>query len=204
MSAIAPSPAPAGTTTPPPSGPRPWRCTREQYAKLGAAGFFQEKQYELIRGEIVDMGKEGPRHYTAFTMAVDALRAAFGPRFYARPAGPLALADSEPQPDVAVVPGSVRDYMTSHPTTALFALEISEMSLDYDLSTKAELYATAGVPEYWVLDLDGRRLHVFRDPAPLPAGLDATAYRTRLTFGPGDRVTPLSAPHPVAVAELLP
>jgi hypothetical protein len=69
------------------------------------------------------------------------------------------------------------------------------------------LYATAGVPEYWVLDVDGRRLHVFRDPAalPLPTELAATAYRTHATFGAADRVSPLGAPAAsVLVGDLLP
>lgn len=204
MSAIA-MPAPTAPNTPPPiGGPSRWRCTVEQYRKLGAAGFFEEKQYELIRGEIIDMGKEGPRHYTTFVIALDVIRAAFGPGFFARPAGPIAMADSEPQPDVSVVPGSPRHYTANHPATALFALEISETSLSYDLTTKAELYATAGIPEYWVLDIDGKRLHVFRDPAPLTPALGATAYGTRTTFAPGDSVQPLHAPGAVAVADLLP
>lgn len=205
MSAVATLPAPAGTTTPPPvGGPRPWKCTREQYTKLGEAGFFQEKRYELIRGEIIDMGKEGPRHYTAFMLAIKVMEAAFGPGFHARAAGPLAFDDSEPQPDVAIVPGSLRDYATAHPATALFALEVSETSLSYDLTTKAELYATAGIPEYWVLDLEGKQLHVFRDPQPLPAAFKATAYATHLTYSPGDAVTPLHAVNAVTVADLLP
>ncbi|QJW96621.1 Uma2 family endonuclease [Frigoriglobus tundricola] len=204
MSAVANPPAPGSTTPPPVGGPRPWRCTREQYTKLGEAGFFTEKRYELIRGEIIDMGKEGPRHYTMFLIALDVIKAAFGPGFFARPAGPLAFDDSEPQPDVSVVRGTRMDYMTEHPATALFALEISETSLSYDLTTKAELYATVGIPEYWVLDLEERRLHVFRAPRPLAPGLDTTAYSTHLTYSPGDTVTPLHAANAVAVTDLLP
>jgi Uma2 family endonuclease len=61
------------------------------------------------------------------------------------------------------------------------------------------------VPDYWVLDLNGRQLQVFRDPEPLPAGLGATAYRTRLVFTPADRVSPLAVPAAsVPVADLLP
>ena len=66
------------------------------------------------------------------------------------------------------------------------------------------MYATAGIPEYWVLDLEGKQLHVFRDPQPLRAALEATAYATRLTYSPGDAVTPLHAATAVAVADLLP
>jgi Uma2 family endonuclease len=204
MSAIA-MPAPAAAT-PPTVGPRPVRYTVEQYEKMCAAGFFLEQQYELIHGEIIDMGKEGPRHYAAFLLALDVIRAAFGPGFVARPTGPITTPNSMPQPDVSIVPGSPRLYLAGHPTTALFALEISETTLSYDLTTKAELYATAGIPEYWVLDLNGRQLHVFRDPAPLPlpTELAVTAYGTHLTYAPGDSVQPLHAPGTVAVADLLP
>ena len=81
----------------------------------------------------------------------------------------------------------------------------SDNTLFFDTTTKAELYATAGVPEYWVIDLQNRRLLVFRDPVPLPAGLGATTYRTHLTFDPADSVCPLAAPAvTVRVADLLP
>ncbi len=74
-----------------------------------------------------------------------------------------------------------------------------------DTTTKAELYATAGVPDYWVIDLENRQLLIYRDPVALPAGLGATAYRTHLAFGPNDSVSPLAAPTAsVKVADLLP
>jgi Uma2 family endonuclease len=69
----------------------------------------------------------------------------------------------------------------------------------------AEVYATAGIADYWVVDVDGRRLLVFRDPVPLPQGLGGSAYRTHLTFGAGDSVSPLAVPTAVVrVADLLP
>ena len=112
---------------------------------------------------------------------------------------------SDPGPDLAVVPGSIRDYATRTPTTAVLVVEVADSSLALDTTTKAELYATAGVPDYWVIDLENRRLLIFRDPAPLPAGLGATAYRTHHTYGPGDAVAPLAAPGAaVRVADLLP
>jgi Uma2 family endonuclease len=82
-------------------------------------------------------------------------------------------------------------------------VEISDTSLTYDLTTKAELYATAGIPDYWVLDVDGRQLIVFRDPQPIPDG--GAAYRSRTTHAPADAVAPLAAPSAaVRVADLLP
>ena len=72
-------------------------------------------------------------------------------------------------------------------------VEVADSTLARDTSTKAALYAGAGVADYWVIDLDNRRLLVFRDPIALPAGLGATAYRTQLTLGPTDSVAPLAA-----------
>jgi Uma2 family endonuclease len=114
------------------------------------------------------------------------------------------LTDSEPEPDVAAYPGRFEDY-TDHPTTALLIVEVADTTLSRDTTTKAEVYAEAGIADYWVLDLVGRELLVFRDPEPQPVGLGANAYRTRVTFGPNDTVTPLAAPgSPVKVADLLP
>jgi Uma2 family endonuclease len=183
-------------------GPRFIRWTREQYYRLGELGFFRNRRVQLLRGEIIEMSPQGWRHFTAITVAARALETAFGPGFFVRQQGPLALGSEEPEPDVAVVPGTPHDY-TAHPTTALLIVEVSDTTLDYDVTTKAELYATAGIADYWVLDVDGRRLLVFRDPAPIPDG--GAAYRTHLALGPADSVAPLAAPaSTVRVADLLP
>jgi Uma2 family endonuclease len=81
---------------------------------------------------------------------------------------------------------------------------VADATLSYDLTTKAELYATAGVADYWVLDLNGRQLHVFRDPQH-NAALNVTAYQTHNILGPNDTVSPLAAPTgAIRVADLLP
>ena len=117
---------------------------------------------------------------------------------------PFVAVGSEPVPDAAAIPGRFEDY-TDHPTAALLIVEVSDTTLAYDTTTKAELYATAGVPEYWVLDVTGRQLFVFRDPQPLAAALGAVAYQSRVTLFPTDAVTPLHAPNvTIAVADLLP
>jgi len=82
-------------------------------------------------------------------------------------------------------------------------VEISDSSLDFDTTTKAELYAEDGIREYWVVDLVNRHVLVFRDPAAIAAG--GHTYLTRLTSGPADTVSPLAAPNtPIRVADLLP
>ena len=107
-------------------------------------------------------------------------------------------------PDLAVIAGKA-GYHGAHPTTAALVIEVSDATLATDMTEKAERYATAGIADYWVLDLNGRQLLVFRDPMPLPAGLGATAYKTHLTLSPGDSASPLAAPaSTIRVADLLP
>lgn len=186
------------------AGPRRWRWSREDYYRLGALGFFRGRRVELLLGEIVEMSPIGWPHVVACRKVAERLETIFAGLAWISRGEPLNLTHSEPLPDVAVIPGRFADY-TDHPTTAWLVVEVADSSLDLDTTTKAELYATAGVPEYWVLDLGGRRLLVYRDPAPLPAGLGATAYRTQGVLGAGEAVTPLAAPAAaVPVADLLP
>ena len=206
MSAIATPTAPAGTTTPPPAhpGPKPWKWTRAEYFKLGERGFFNGRRVQLIFGEIVEMPKQNWPHVAGCRKTAELMERAFAGRGWVHRAEPIDMTHSDPQPDVAVIPGRFEDY-TDHPTTALLIVEVSDSTLNYDLTTKAELYATAGVPEYWVLDVTGRQLVVFRDPQPLAAALGAVAYQTRLALAAADGVSPLHAPNvTVAVADLLP
>src|SRR5262249_12646462 len=117
---------------------------------------------------------------------------------------PIALADSDPQPDVMVVSGRFEDY-TDHPTSALLLAEVADSTLDRDTTTKAKVYVEAGIAEYWVLDRTNRCLPVCRPPAPLPVGPGARAYPPHITLGPADRVTPLAAPGgSILVGDLLP
>ncbi len=204
MSATA---APA-TPTPATTGVRPFRFTRDQYYKLGELGFFQGKRVELLFGEVFEMSPIGWPHRVATGLVSDALGVAFPTGFVVDVQQPFpvpgAAFGAEPQPDVAVIAGTRRGG-TGHPTTAALLVEVADSTLDTDVTEKAELYATAGVADYWVLDLNGRRLLVFRDPVALPAGLGATAYRTQLTLNPTDRVSPLAAPTAsILVSDLLP
>lgn len=210
MSAIATPPAPTGTTTPPPAsaptGPRPWRWTRDEYYKLGELGFFAGKRVELIRGEVFEMSPINIAHASGVGLVSDALTLVFAIGFHVNVQQPFtvpsAALGSEPQPDVAVIPGTRRACL-AHPSVAALLVEVSDTTLFYDTTTKAELYATAGITDYWVLDVTGKQLHVFRDPEPIPDG--GFAYRTHLTLNPGETVSPVAAPGAtVAVADLLP
>src|SRR5262249_51704654 len=113
--------------------------------------------------------------------------------------------DSEPEPDVAVVPGSRRDHTISHPSHPVLIVEVAESSLVFDRAEKGSLYARAGIADFWILNLPDQVLEVYRDPAAAPHAQYGHRYGATITLGPRDAVTPLAAPTAaIAVADLLP
>jgi len=184
---------------------RPRRWTRAEYYRLGEAGFFDGERVELLDGEVWTLPPQGTPHFSAIRRASGGLDAAFGPGFEIREQAPITLDDgAEPEPDVAVVPGSWRDYEDHHPTPAEVRLliEVSDATLRKDRGEKAEDYARAGIADYWIVNLVHRQLEVYRDPFARP---DRAFYRASQILLPGEAVAPLSAPQSkVAVADLLP
>lgn len=140
------------------------------------------------------------------SLANQALRAAFPAGFDIRVQLPMAIGDdSEPEPDVCVVPGSARDYEGGHPGTAALVLEVADTTLSMDRGVKASLYASAGIPDYWVLNLRDRVLEVFRDPEPDAVAPFGFRYRAMGRLNQDALVTPLQAAgRAIAVADLLP
>lgn len=188
------------------AGPQPYRWTITEYRELYKTGLFNDKKTMLLDGVLYVMVMPNPPHDVALNLAYEIVRALCPAGYHVRNQQGFDIGiRNDPGPDLAVVPGSVRDDAKQTPTTAIWIVEISDTTLRIDTTTKVELYATAQVPEYWVIDVNNRRLIVHRDPESQPAGLGANAYRTRLTFGPNDTVAPLAAPgSPVKVADLLP
>ncbi|MBC8117323.1 MAG: Uma2 family endonuclease [Candidatus Saccharimonas sp.] len=183
-----------------PDGPR---LTRDQYYQLYESGCFNEVRVELIEGYLIDKGRQSPAHAMSVSLTHEHLREMFSDGWWCRNQAPLHLTEySAPDADAAVVPGNVRDY-SDHPTTAELVVEVSDTSLQLDLSMKAELYAQAVVPEYWVVDLVHRQLIVHRQPKRPSSG---TARYEEVTVYEADAaVKPLAKPRAsVKVADLLP
>lgn len=175
--------------------PRTRRWTREEYYRMGEDGFFQDQRVELIDGEVVEMSPQMSRHAAVIGMVHRALQAAFGDGVWVRVQMPLALGgDSEPEPDLAVVRGSPEDYVDEHPTTAMLVVEVSETTLAYDMSKKANLYASAGLPEYWIVDLCESRLHVSRNPKTDESAQFGHTFATVTILQSNDLVAPLARP----------
>ena len=110
--------------------PRVHQWTRDEYYKMAAVGLFDGKHVELIEGQVIEMSPMGSRHRTTTTLTGDVLRLVFRPGYFVSIQCPLDLGEvSEPEPDVAVIPGNVRDYTDAHPTTAVLVVEVADTSL---------------------------------------------------------------------------
>jgi len=183
------------------------RWTRAEYEKLIGLGVFQPGEpIELIGGELMVAEPQGAAHYTAIWKAAKALEAAFGPGWMVRTQGPIGLDDeSEPEPDVAVVPGGPEDYRSAHPSRPVLTVEVAESSLGSDRERKGSVYARAGLPDYWVLNLIDRVLEVYREPAADPSAPFGWRYARCEVFNVSAQVSPLAAPAArIRVADLLP
>lgn len=189
-----------------PAGPpRNLLWTVDQFHYLGDLGCFEGRRASLIDGVIVEEGPMNPPHAIAATKTEDLIREAYGKGWHVRVAKPLVLGQTtDPEPEVAVLPGKPGDYPT-HPTTASLLIEVADTSLRYDTTVKMSLYAASGIAEYWVLDVNGRQLLVFRETQPDSSQSHGFGYATQLTLGPADAVAPLAVPNAaVTVADLLP
>lgn len=176
------------------------RFSRAEYERMVEAGIFgPDDRLELLDGEIIDMSPQKSRHATAVTLLGELLRRAFGTKATVRLQLPFVLGDqSEPEPDVAVVPGIPRDYSDAHPACALLIVEVSDTTLDYDRNRKAKAYARAGIPEYWILDLSAQTLEVYRSP-------DDDGYAERIILRADAAAQPRAASgRCLAVKDMLP
>ncbi len=179
---------------------RPHLWTRNEYDRMIEAGILHpELRLELVEGEILTMSLQGSRHITAIRLVETALRKVFSTGHDVRTRAPLALDErSEPEPDVAVVTGSMRDYRDAHPATAVLVVEIADSTLSFDRGRKKALYARVGIAEYWILNLDDSQLEVSRHA-------QGTSYADQQTVSPGNRIAPLACPdNPIAIDDLLP
>jgi Uma2 family endonuclease len=178
------------------------RFTTERYLALAEAGVLgPEDRVELLEGVVVSMAPHNVRHASGIMWASEALFRAVGERAVVRvQLSFVAGKRSVPEPDVAIVPGSKTDYLSAHPANALLIVEVADSSLGQDRITKSWIYAKAGVPEYWLVNLRDDCVEVFRDPDPR-----ARRYRSATVAGHGERLALTAlAGVIVAVDDLLP
>jgi Uma2 family endonuclease len=179
----------------------PW--TREEVEACIRAGLWAGQHYELVDGELINKLPKHLRHVRGVQRAFRALVEIFGWDFVlTEPSVDVAAEDhrtSEPEPDVVVLNRSASEIHGDEPEPPDIALvvEVSDTTLHHDLTTKAALYARAGIPDYWVLDLDARRLVVHREPA-------SGVYKAVVAYDEHERVaSPAPSGREIAVADLL-
>ena len=174
--------------------------TREHYRQLITSGFLQDGKVELVNGEIWEKMGQGRRHTLVVTRIFKLLGLIFGfDRIQLQSSLPVAEY-GDPEPDIALLAKNLDQYLETDPTVdeMLLVVEASDSTLSGDLTEKVLQYGSAGIPEYWVVDILNRLLHVFRSP-------DETSYAEETILTANAQVYPLAAPEKaVRVADLLP
>ena len=178
-----------------------WRFTVDDFMLMGEVGIFKEgDRVELIDGEVIRMNPIGFGHSGRVTKLNWLFGRILGDRVLLHVQNPLQFRPhGQPQPDIMLLRPREDFYTTSHPTAAdtLLLIEVSESSLEYDRTTKAPIYAQAGIAEYWIVNLVDSQLLVYRQP------IDGV-YRSVTVLGKGDTIQPLAFPDiTIDVSEIL-
>ena len=167
--------------------------TRAEYESLCSSGVLTDQRLELIEGELINkMGKNRP-HVNSVALLVAWLTGIFGPRFVLQES-PIDVAaednpTSEPEPDLVVLNRDLCAFVSDNPgpQDLRLVIEVANTTLGFDLRIKGNLYARAGIADYWVLDTAGRRMIVHRNPQD-------GRYASVTAYSAAERVAPLAAP----------
>ena len=184
---------------------RKW--TRIEYDRLVEAEILgPEDRIELLGGHMVIKESQYSPHATSILLVQRVLTAAFGTGWNVRAQMPVALdEESEPEPDVSVVPGDPRDYRDAHPERPALIVEVALSRLRFDREHKGSLYARAGIADYWIVNIPDQLIEVYREPVPDGTAPFGWRYGRMVTLGPHERVAPLAAPQAaILAADLLP
>ena len=183
------------------------RWTRHEYERLIDHGFLDEDDpIELLDGLLLVKEPQHSPHRTAVLLVAKALERAFGDGWFVQTQSPIILDDrSEPEPDVAVIRGSPRDYVDTHPTHPALIVEIAQSGLRLARGRKAVAYARARIADYWIVNLIGRVLEVHREPVRPGPARRHWGYTAIETLATNATIAPLAAPSAdIPVRDLLP
>ena len=187
-----------------PSG-RPPRhhWTGNEFDRAIELGIFDGQRVELIDGDILEAPPMNDPHAQAIRLIPYILIQAFPPTSETvQVQCPMRLGEMRPLPDFAVIAGTPRQ-ITSHPTSALLVIEVSDTTLDFDRVDKGRLYAANGIADYWIVNLNERCVEVYRQPISDASG--EAHYASRRSFDEAETISPLAKPSAVIrVADLLP
>lgn len=177
--------------------------TVADYHRMAQVGIFHpEERVELIAGQVIPKAAKGTPHTVALTRTNELMSRLRGQvPMIVRIQDPIALDNySEPEPDVVLVRPDPLYYIKRHPLPAdvYLVIEIADSSLALDCRVKADLYAQAGIADYWVLAVNQRQLQIFRNPSP-------AGYQSQTILPDTATLTPLQFPNlSIAIQDLLP
>ena len=166
---------------------QPMRMTVAHYHRMIASGELTEnRRIELLKGVMVEKMTHNPPHAMLVQLIQKLLEALLPAGFHARTQVPITLADSEPEPDVSIARGTLLDYEWRHPgpTEVPLVVEIAASTLVTD-RFKGEIYAEAGIPCYWIVNLLDGRVEIYTQPSPTPAGM---RYSSTQNYQRGDLI----------------
>ncbi|WP_038056344.1 Uma2 family endonuclease [Thermus amyloliquefaciens] len=152
--------------------------------------FRDVPRVELLRGEVYQMSPIGPKHFLAVMYLDHRLKEALQGKALVAVQSPLHLAeDSEPEPDLLVLQYPLERYQgrLPRPEDVLLLIEVADTSLEFDREVKLPLYAEAGIPEVWLVNLKEGLLEVYREPRE-------GRYRSIRLLSPSEPATPLAFP----------
>ncbi|MFN8471773.1 MAG: Uma2 family endonuclease [Anaerolineae bacterium] len=180
----------------------------DEYHRLIDMEFFAPDEHvELIEGYLHTLSPRRPRHAACLSRLQRLFYACVGSSTVVRSQDPITLAgsNSEPEPDLVLAKPQADDYARRHPEASdiLLVIEIADSSLVFDRGTKASLYASASIPEYWIVNLADDCIEVYREPRSVAGG--SGEYLTREIARRGDYAAPTGAPAcRLAVSDILP
>lgn len=183
------------------------RFSVDEYARMGVAGVFPEDEsVELLEGWIVPKMNRNPRHDATIELVQACLLRLLPSGWSLRVRSAIVTDDSQPEPDLAVVRGTARERALQHPRASSTALvvEVADTSLAIDQTVKARIYAKAGIPRYWVVNLIADEVEEYTQPV---SSGDSSHYASTSVFRRGEQIllvvdgAELGA---IAVGELLP
>jgi len=174
------------------------RFTRAEYYHLAELGFFDSQRVELVDGEILVMSPQNSPHRSSLTALVriffESLPRGEWERFLVQPQMPLSVSEgSDPEPDLAIVENKPEVMQGKHPCTANLVIEVADSSLDRDRK-KIGLYASAAIPEYWIVDVAKKQVTVYTEPVNAPEKEFGADYRQSRVVGINGQIQPVALP----------
>lgn len=144
-----------------------WRLSVDQYHQMIETGILTDDDLvELLEGWLVTKMPKNPRHRLSTQLTREAIARLLPPEWYVEDQEPITLADSEPEPDVAVIKGERRHYHDHHPSADDVGLliEVSDTTLQRDRTVKKKIYARANILIYWIINLPEQQIEVYTTP----------------------------------------